>query len=67
MYTVENFATKKALKDAVAAGEQVKLFAPGLGEPKRDGLEFVEGPHAPQPHNWYAQCTMRDGVVVKVR
>ena len=66
MYTDRNFKTKKALKDAVAAGQQVTLFAPGMGQPKRDGRETVEGPHYPAPHTWYAQVEMKDGIVVKV-
>ena len=67
MYTEKNFKTKKALKEAVAAGEKIYLFAPGMGTPKRDGTEFVEGPHFPEPHRWYAQVTMKDGVVVAVK
>lgn len=66
MYTVENYRTKKALRQAVAAGEEVRLFAPGLGEPRTDGMETVEGPHFPAAHSWYARVQMRDGLVVKV-
>ena len=67
MYTTRNFKTKKALKEAIAAGEQVTLFAPGLGSPKENGIEFVEGPHYPAPHTWYAQVTVKDGIVIKVK
>jgi hypothetical protein len=67
MYTVTNFRTKKELKEAVAAGKAVRLYAPGLGAPKENGREFVEGPHFPKPHSWYAEVEMKDGVVVKVR
>jgi hypothetical protein len=67
MYTTKNFKSKKALKEAVAAGETVTLFAPGLGTPKDNGTEFVEGPHYPAPHSWYAQVTVLDGKVVKVK
>ncbi len=67
MYTEENFKTKKALKDAVAAGKTVCLFAPGLGRPNDNGTEYVEGPHYPQPHRWYAQVEMKDGKVIKVK
>ena len=35
MYCTKNFKTKKELKEAVARGDRVTLFAPGLGEPKR--------------------------------
>jgi hypothetical protein len=47
MYTCTNFKTKKVLKDAVAAGERVRLKAPGLGTPVYNGVEFVEGPRSP--------------------
>lgn len=67
MYTVKNFKTKKALRDAIAAGETVTLYAPGFGEPKRDGIEYVEGPHYPEPHKWYAEVQMKDGKVIKVK
>lgn len=67
MYTEINFKTKKALKEAVASGQEVRIYAPGLGTPKTDGTEFLEGPHYPAPHSWYAQVTMRDGKVIKVK
>jgi len=67
MYTDKNFKTKKALKEAVAAGESIGIYAPGLGEPKDNGVEFVEGPHYPAPHTWYAEVTMKDGIIVKVK
>ena len=67
MYTETNFKTKKAFKEAVAAGVKVRLFAPGLGTPKADGVEYVEGPHYPKPHTWYAEVTMKDGIVVRVK
>lgn len=67
MYTEKDYPTKKALKDDVAAGVAVRLYAPGIGAPKANGPEYVEGPHAPKPHKWYAQVEMRDGLVVKVK
>lgn len=66
MYTTQNFPTKKALKEAVAAGEQVRIFSPGGWPVKDNEREFVEGPHAPKPHSWYATVELKDGVVVKV-
>ena len=67
-YTTKNYATKKALKDDVAAGKQVRLFAPGLGDgPPTNGKTAVGGPHYPQPHKWYAEVTVKDGIVVKVK
>ena len=67
MYTETNFKSKKALKEAVAAGKEVRLYAPGLGSPKTEGVEYVEGPHFPEAHRWYAQCTMKDGKVIAVK
>lgn len=67
MYTEVNFQSKKALKDAIAKGDKVRLYAPGLGAPKENGTEYVEGPHYPQPHKWYAQVTVENGLVVKVK
>lgn len=68
MYCTRNFKTKKGLKEAVKRGENVTIKQPGIGrEPYNDGLEFVEGPHYPELHKWYAQVEMKDGVVVKIR
>jgi hypothetical protein len=67
MYTEQNFKSKKALKEAVASGKQVRLYAPGLGSPAINGTETVAGPHYPAPHTWYATVTMKDGIVVKVK
>lgn len=66
MYVEPNFKTKKALKDAVAAGDRVGVFAPGLGQPPVTGTCSVEGPHYPEPHRWYARVTIVDGLVTKV-
>ena len=66
MYADHNFKTKKAFKEAVAAGEKIRLYAPGLGKPNDNGSETVEGPWYPKPHTWYASVKVKDGVVVKV-
>lgn len=65
-YVSPNFKTKKALKEAVAAGQHVEVFSPGPFPAKSDGRETVEGPHYPAPHSWYAQVEVKDGVVTKV-
>ena len=69
MYTTKNFKSKKALKEAVAAGEVVTYYQPGPfgGNEPKDGTVFFEGPHYPEPHRWYAQATVKDGVVVSVK
>lgn len=67
MYASNNYWTKKSLKEAVARGERVTLWSPGIGFPKANGAEYVEGPHWPEPHRWYAQVEVRDGIIVKVK
>jgi hypothetical protein len=67
-YTVVNFRTKRALKEAVANGEEVEVFQPGpFGPNVRDGVTLIEGPHYPEPHRWYAQAEVKDGKIVKVK
>jgi hypothetical protein len=67
MYTRVNYETKKALKDAVAKGVQVRCFSPGPFPCPDNGSITLEGPHYPDPHRWYAQATLVNGVVTKVR
>lgn len=67
MYTSKNYKSKKALKEDVAAGKEVTLFAPGLGSPIDNGTEFISGPHYPEPHKWYAEVTVVNGKVTKVK
>lgn len=66
-YVEPNFKNKKALKDAIAAGRSIYVFQPGLGSVPSDGTVYLEGPHSPQPHSWYAEGTMQGGKLVKVR
>jgi hypothetical protein len=67
MYVTPNFKTKKALKEAVARGDEVNVFAPGLGTPNQNGTETISGPHFPKPHTWYAKVTVKDGKVIGVK
>jgi hypothetical protein len=67
MYTDRNFKSKRELKEAVAAGKKIRVYAPGTGTPVENGDEYVEGPHAPEPHRWYAKVLMKDGVIVRVK
>ena len=65
MYTVKNFRTKKALKEAVAAGQEVDTYQPGgFFPPKTDGKIYLEGPHFPEPHRWYASAIVKDGIIM---
>jgi hypothetical protein len=68
MYCDINFPTKKALKEAVAAGRQVTIFSPGpFPVDCSTGRHAVEGPHYPKPHRWYATVVVKDSVVVSVK
>jgi hypothetical protein len=66
MYVSPNFKSKKALKEAVAKGETVRVFSPGPFPCPTEGRVSVEGPHYPEPHKWYATVLVKDGNVVKV-
>jgi hypothetical protein len=65
-YADRNFKTKKALKEAVAAGEKVGIFNPGLGVAPENGTASLEGPHFPAAHTWYARVAVVNGVITKV-
>ena len=70
MYCFTNFKTKKALKEAVAAGQDVRVFQPNnmFNTPTpENGTVGLEGPHYPKPHTWYASATLKDGKIVSVK
>ena len=69
MYTTINFKTKKALKEAVTSGQRVTYYQPGPfgGNEITDGVICVEGPHYPEPHRWYAECKVANGVIISVK
>lgn len=71
MYTERNFKTKKALKEAVAFGEDVMVFDTAIVGTKSqkdiNGTVYLEGPHFPMPHTWYAQATCEAGKIIKVK
>lgn len=69
MYTVQNFKSKKALKEAVVTGQRVTVYQPGPfgGNEPKNGWVSIEGPHFPEPHKFYAQALLQDGVIVKVK
>ena len=69
-YTVTNFKTKKALKEAAIAAmegkrDPVEVYQPGpFGPDVKDGTVYLEGPHYPAAHTWYAMAEARNGVIV---
>ena len=73
MYTMTNFKTKKQLKETVARGQKLRIYQPGgmfnppECMPDYTGTVYLEGPHYPKPHTWYAQVELKDGIIVKVK
>jgi len=71
MYTYINYKTKKSLKEAIASGEDVRVFQPNGdltgSNPPTNGKVYLKGPHYPQPHRWYAEAWVENGRVVKVK
>lgn len=74
MYTDRNFKSKAELKRALAAGEVITVFqyndffgktAEVRNTPRT--TVFLEGPHYPKPHKWYAQAEVEYGVIVRVK
>ena len=47
----------------------VRYYQPGPfgGNEPTDGTICLEGPHFPAPHTWYAQATVKNGIVVAVK
>jgi hypothetical protein len=67
-YVDPNYKTKKAFKEAVAAGKVHRTYNPsGMFPTTQNGRDTVEGPHYPEPHRWYAAVEVTDGVVTKVK
>ena len=68
MYTTKNYQTKKALKEDVAAGKVVTYYQPGgfFCNCPADGIVYLEGPHYPEPHRWYAKAQAANGRIVRV-
>ena len=71
MYVHPNFKTKKAMREAIAAGLEVEVFQPngdlfGVKKPE-NGIVSLEGPHYPAMHSWYAVGIIQNGKLVKVK
>jgi hypothetical protein len=68
-YTTINFKTKKALKEALASGKKLTCFQPGpfADQITTTGTIYLEGPHYPEPHKWYAQAKVEKGIIVNIK
>lgn len=52
------------------AGARVTFYQPGpwdVDTSNLTGRVYMEGPHFPEPHKWYAECEAVNGVIVKVK
>jgi hypothetical protein len=73
MYTNKYYQTKKQLVDDLKAGVKIGVFQPNDMFGKTDQVQtgthtvYLEGPHYPQPHKWYAQATVVNGQITKVK
>jgi len=69
MYTTINFKTKKAIKEAIAAGKKISVYQPGPfgGNEQTEGTVYLEGPHYPQPHRWYGEGKLKDGYLISIK
>ena len=68
MYADRSFKTKKALREAVSAGQEIGIFQPGPfgGNEPKNGTTSIEGPNY-EMHTWYATVTLVDGLITKVK
>jgi hypothetical protein len=66
MYTVIDFPTKKALREAIAsrAVPSVNTYQPGPFKATENGRVTLEGPHYPKAHTWYASAVIQNGRIV---
>ena len=71
MYTQQNFRTKKDLKQALDSGIEVPYYQPGGMFPTpmypEGGTVYLEGPHYPEPHRWYATAKVKNGIVLSIK
>lgn len=66
MYVEPNYPTKKALREALAKGDEVTVYSPGPFPCPTSGRVSVEGPHYPQPHRWYANVEVDGNRVTRL-
>jgi len=67
-YTETNYKTKKALLADLKGGVKIHVYQPGpFGSGVVDGSCAIEGPHYPEPHRWYANAQVKDGVLVSAK
>lgn len=53
--------------ECLLADHGVTVYEPGLGTVPTDGPVYLEGPHHPKAHTWYAEGRMEKGKLVKIK
>ena len=67
-YISGNPKTKKEAKEKILGRRAADvLFEPGVGTIPSNGTAYLEGPHYPKPHTWYAVAIVTDGIITKVK
>lgn len=67
MYVRPNYATKKAIREALKRGERIEVFSPGPFPAPLNGRVALEGPHYPEPHRWYGEGIVKDGFLTAIK
>ena len=67
-YVSPNFHTKRALRESFQSGGNIQVYEPGyrFGDIPRNGTVYLEGPHYPEAHTWYASGIMKDGKLIAI-
>lgn len=66
-YVNPNYKTKKEFVAAIKAGKQHSTYNLSRFPTVYDGNDVVEGPHYPQPHRWYANVKIANGIVISAK
>lgn len=66
-YTVKNYKTKKALIADFKAGKEIKIRTDDAVINTSNGTIYLEGPHYPAPHTWYAMAKVVDWKIMEVK
>ena len=67
MYAIENFKTKKAFLQAIKDGKKLTIWSPGPFPAPTSGKTTIEGPWFPEPHKWYAEAHLDNGIIIAAK
>ena len=68
-YLYQPIKTKKAVKEAIARGERLEVYAPNpwsMHNVPPDGRHTICGP-GPYDRRWYGQVTVKDGLLTSIK